>query len=103
MLVLKRRPGQALLIGDGIEIQILESSANRVKLGIHAPDHVSVVRKEVALTREQNLSASRTVSPNVLDWLSQRVAAGPAPAGSQQADVVKGIPDDSGEISLNLL
>jgi carbon storage regulator len=76
MLVLKRRPGQSLVIGDDVEIQILELSATRVKLGISAPDSVSVVRKEVVLTRQQNLSASQAVSPDVLSWLSRGITGG---------------------------
>ena len=50
MLVLRRRAGEALLIGDNIEIEFLEISAQAVKVGIRAPKDVSVLRKEL-LTR----------------------------------------------------
>jgi carbon storage regulator len=84
MLVLKRHAGQSFVIGDSIEIQVLDLSCNRVKLGIQAPDNVSVVRKEVLLTRQQNLRASKTVSRRVLDWISRGVAVNVTPAAVGQ-------------------
>lgn len=46
MLVLSRRISESLLIGDQIEIVVLESGKNRVRLGIAAPRHVVVMRPE---------------------------------------------------------
>jgi carbon storage regulator len=62
MLVIRRRAGESLLVGDDIEIQILEVGPTRVKLGIVAPQNVKLVRGEVKLTQEQNLAASRGVT-----------------------------------------
>ncbi len=62
MLVIRRRPGESLLIGDDVEIEILDSSPSQVKLGIRAPKSVVVIRKEIQLTREQNLEASRAAA-----------------------------------------
>jgi carbon storage regulator len=60
MLVIRRRPGEALLIGEGVEIEILGCSPSQVKLGIRAPKQVAVLRKEIHLTGEQNrLAASQ--------------------------------------------
>jgi carbon storage regulator len=61
MLVIRRRPGQSVLIGDDIEIEIIESGPSRVKLGIRAPQSVPVMRGEVRQTRAENLAASRTL------------------------------------------
>ncbi|MFD1953951.1 carbon storage regulator CsrA [Paenibacillus thailandensis] len=47
MLVLGRKKGESLLIGDDIEITILEASGDTVKIGITAPKQVSVLRKEL--------------------------------------------------------
>ena len=69
MLVIRRRPGQSILIGDGVEIQILETGSSRVKLGIVAPASVAIVRKEAAETREQNLAAARGATPSALSEL----------------------------------
>ena len=60
MLVIRRRAGEALLIGDGIEIEILETGTSQVKLGIRAPKHVVVLRKEIQITGEQNIAASKS-------------------------------------------
>lgn len=57
MLILRRRPGESLVIDGDIEIEILETGP-QVKLGIRAPRHVTVLRKEVAETAERNRAAS---------------------------------------------
>ncbi len=62
MLVIRRRAGESLLIGDDVEIEILESTASHVKLGIRAPKEVLVLRKEIGLTRDQNRAAARDLS-----------------------------------------
>jgi carbon storage regulator len=47
MLVLSRRPDEALIIGDDIKITVLGISGNQVRIGITAPKEVSVHREEV--------------------------------------------------------
>lgn len=61
MLVIRRHPGQAIHIGDDVEILVLDCGHGRVKLGIRAPQHIPVLRDEVRLTREQNLTAARAM------------------------------------------
>ena len=61
MLVIRRRVGESILVGDGIEIQVVELTPTRVKLGIVAPKEVPVIRKEVQLTRDQNHAAAREI------------------------------------------
>lgn len=73
MLVLRRRLGDSLLIGGDIEVEILEITPTRVKLGIVAPDSVTVVRKEVQLTREQNITAAKMVDPRAVSWLTGKL------------------------------
>jgi carbon storage regulator len=58
MLVIRRRQGEAILVGEDIEIEVLEVGANKVKLGIRGPRSVSVLRKEVKLTMESNIAAA---------------------------------------------
>ena len=62
MLVIRRRAGESILIGDDIEVQVTEIGPNRVKLCISAPKEVPVLRKEVALTRDANLAATNAVN-----------------------------------------
>ena len=66
MLVIRRRPGESLFIGDDVEIEILDSTASQVKLGIRAPKTVVVLRKEIRLTQQQNRTASLETSPEAL-------------------------------------
>jgi carbon storage regulator len=61
MLVIRRRAGESIVIAGDVEIEVLESSPTRVKLGIRAPKEVSVVRKEVGLTADENRAASRDI------------------------------------------
>ena len=61
MLILRRRVGESLLIGDEIEIEVLEAGASGVKVGIRAPKAVPILRKELQMTRAANCAAAREV------------------------------------------
>jgi carbon storage regulator len=54
MLVLTRKPGQRIRIGDEIEITLLEVSGDRVRLGFSAPPDVAIHRQEVYERIAQN-------------------------------------------------
>ncbi len=47
MLILTRRAGETLMIGDGIEITVLGTKGNQVRLGVKAPRDVPVHRAEI--------------------------------------------------------
>lgn len=47
MLVLSRKLGEKVIIGDNITITVLETNGNRVRLGITAPNDVRVLRSEL--------------------------------------------------------
>ena len=47
MLVLSRKQGETIRIGDNIEVTILATAGNRVRIGIAAPRDMSIVRKEL--------------------------------------------------------
>lgn len=47
MLVLTRRPGQTIRIGDGIEVRVVRIEGDRVVLGVAAPREVTIVRGEL--------------------------------------------------------
>jgi carbon storage regulator len=69
MLVIRRRAGEALLIGDDIEIEILETGNSHVKIGIRAPKEVVVLRKEIQVTGQENLAAAKEKSDAAVDSL----------------------------------
>ena len=47
MLILTRREGESLIIGDDIKLTILEVRVNQIRIGIDAPKEVSVHREEI--------------------------------------------------------
>jgi len=47
MLVLSRKPGEKVIIGDGITLTVVEVKGNRVRIGIDAPDDVRILRAEL--------------------------------------------------------
>jgi carbon storage regulator len=61
MLVLTRKVSQSIVIGDGIEVVVLEVRGEQVRLGIKAPKNVTVHRKEIY---EQISQEGRDETPN---------------------------------------
>ena len=59
MLVLSRKTNESIMIGDNVEIKIVEVKGEYVKLGITAPRSISVHRKEIyeAIKRENEQAA----------------------------------------------
>jgi carbon storage regulator len=59
MLVLSRQRDETIMIGDEIEITVVDIRGEKVRLGINAPPHVAVHRKEVyeAIRREKQAAA----------------------------------------------
>jgi carbon storage regulator len=47
MLILNRREGESIKIGDDIEIEVVSLSGSNVKIGINAPQEISILRKEL--------------------------------------------------------
>jgi len=76
MLVIRRRAGEAVLIGDGIEVRVLETSGGRVTLGITAPKQVPILREEIRLAAEENAAAARAVTPAGLERILERWRGG---------------------------
>ena len=59
MLILTRKVGESVLIGDDISITVLSVRGNQVKLGVQAPKEVSVHREEIyqriQLSKDENI------------------------------------------------
>lgn len=68
MLVLSRRQGQAIVIGDNVVVRIVELKGDQVRLGIDAPRSVIVHREEVAEEiAAENRAARQAEAVNLAD------------------------------------
>ncbi len=73
MLALSRKINESIMIGNDIEITILEVKGDQIKLGINAPKSVPIYRKEIYLQiQESNKEAAESqVTDEVLKKLFQ--------------------------------
>lgn len=93
MLVLSRQRGEAIIIGDNMEVMVVDIRGDKVRLGVTAPRTTSVHRKEIykAIQRE-NLAASRLnpddiASPRLVKPLMRLVPEEHSPENSVQQNV----------------
>lgn len=63
MLVLTRKVHQSIIIGDEIEVVILEVRGEQVRLGIRAPRNVAVHRKEIFNQIQEETQSAAAVDP----------------------------------------
>ena len=71
MLILQRKAGESVLIGDEIEVSVLSVEAGRVRLAIQAPRSVSILRSELkrAVTANQEAAVEGGSPLALLDAL----------------------------------
>jgi carbon storage regulator len=72
VLIIRRKPGESILIGEDIELHVVDISQHRVKLGITAPADVLILRREIQLAQQQNLAAARGVSKGSIQAVVSR-------------------------------
>lgn len=66
MLALSRKNNESIMIGNDIEITILDIRNDQVKIGIRAPKDVGIYRKEIYLQiQEENKQAVETEVPDL--------------------------------------
>lgn len=65
MLMMTRRAGQKIVLGDNITIEVVEVTGNTVRLGVNAPRSVPVYREEIwtAVRAENEAAAAATDLP----------------------------------------
>ncbi len=76
MLVLSRQRDETIMIGDEIEITVVDIRGDKVRLGISAPKSVQVHRKEVYLAIKRENERSANVKPDDIANLSAGRPAG---------------------------
>jgi len=86
MLVLSRRRDQAIMIGDDVEITVVDIRGDKVRLGIKAPTTVAVHRREVFdAIREENQAAAK-LQQSDLDLTAQPIADRSVPQQEKSMD-----------------
>jgi len=100
MLVLSRQRDETIMIGDDIEVTVVDIRGDKVRLGINAPKEISVHRKEVydAIRRENRAAAQ--VKPEDLPGIGKispgkSTAGGPTPPQSHQSAPHQSAPHQS--------
>lgn len=73
MLVLSRKKGESVVIGDEIEISIVDIQSEQVKVAINAPRSISVHRKEIYLQIQEENKASANTASDAIDILNNMV------------------------------
>jgi carbon storage regulator len=74
MLVLSRRLGESVVIGDDVVVTVLEIRGDVVRLGIDAPRHVQVRRQELLAEVEKSNRAAASPDADAVARLSRLVA-----------------------------
>lgn len=93
MLVLSRQRDETIMIGDDIEITVVDIRGDKVRLGISAPTRIAVHRKEVYESiKRENEQAARLASGDVSGIAAGGPALSPGPQRSRTSRLVSGSP-----------
>jgi len=92
MLILTRKPGESIYIGDNIKITIVELKGHQIRVGIDAPISFRIYREEIYLQilEEQKQAAQATPDQESLEgltaaWTDRKSAIGPSKLGGLAA------------------
>lgn len=72
MLIITRKKGESLMIGDDIEITISKIDDGSVKIGINAPKNVTILRKELYEAVENENKEAAKINISMLDKLRKK-------------------------------
>jgi carbon storage regulator len=85
MLILTRRPGERVVIGDDVLVTVMDVSGQTVRLGIAAPERLAIYREEIWLAvKEENRAAAEAAAdalPSQPVSATGSTAPGEDPAG----------------------
>ena len=77
MLILARRIGESIMIGDQVELTVVDIKGDQVKLGINAPSQVKVYRREVYAAIQEENRAAASAAPQTLPSLQGLMGRNP--------------------------
>ena len=70
MLIITRRPGEKLMVGDDVVVEVIEVSGSSVRIGIAAPKSIPVYREEIwAAVQAENRAAAAAAVDQLPDDL----------------------------------
>lgn len=86
MLVLTRKPNQSIMIGDDIEVTVLEVRGEQVRIGVSAPKKIPVHRKEIyEEIQQQRAEQAAQENQNAESPSQDDVPHSPTPSGEETA------------------
>jgi len=94
MLVLTRKSGESVLIGDDITITVLDTRGDGVRIGIDAPRGIRIQREEIVRAVTEANVASSQETPDAEDRIRAALGLGVAAPGIPAADA-SGSADES--------
>ncbi|NME82798.1 carbon storage regulator CsrA [Clostridium sp. SM-530-WT-3G] len=71
MLIITRKKGQSIMIGDNIEITVSKLEDGSVKLGINAPKEMSILRKELYEEVKNENKAAMNINVDILKTIKR--------------------------------
>lgn len=69
MLILNRKENESITIGDDIEIKLVSVEGNQVRIGIDAPSHLDIHRKEIYIAIQEENRAAASASDDLMNLL----------------------------------
>ncbi|WP_075982956.1 carbon storage regulator CsrA [Bacillus massilinigeriensis] len=72
MLILSRKKNESIMIGQDIEITVVEVDGDQVKIGIQAPDNIDIFRKEIYLSIQEENSKAVKLNEDAIKKLFKR-------------------------------
>ncbi|MCL9661859.1 carbon storage regulator CsrA [Paenibacillus hunanensis] len=72
MLVLSRKKGESIIIDDQIEVTILSTDADTIKIGISAPKNIDIYRKEIYHAIQLSNQSAAVNTADIQDFLNEK-------------------------------
>jgi carbon storage regulator len=86
MLILTRKTGESILIGDDIEVRITSIDQNKVRVGISSPSHIPIYREEIYRRIQKENRAAALIGKDEFESLLDIYTSGRPGSGEESND-----------------